>query len=524
MNYFDKLNDEVKEYFKILCNDDFPEWLMDYINTPEMERIDKISVNCGMDYFGCFDIKYFYSNLDHSIGVALIIWNFTHDKKQTLAGLFHDIATPAFKHCIDFMNGDSETQESTEELTTDMIKNSKEIMALLKRDGIKLEEVDDYKKYPIADNDTPMLSADRFEYTFSGGLTFFRVWELDKIKKMYENIIIVKNEQGVDELAFKDKEVCEEYISIISNLWPEWVSDRNRIGMQFIADMCKSMKNAGYLSVEDLYKLSEEEVINRILSCGDKYLKENFIKFMNTNKVYNSNELVLDKYCINVKTKTRYVNPLVLVDGKIVRINDASFKASDLISKYLDIPKEGYVYLDFDFKPYDIDYKTLSSSSRVITMQDIYYKINTKLVDDGFDLLNTEYKKRLVEQELKNYIISKINELDSSILVNVDMDIYFLVDILGRMIPSENHFDVIRHLTHYVLQIAGTIQGWEIIWFVEEDNELIEQPLASFNDLGKWDKITTHKNTNLVTSFKFVYDIFQNRFMQKQNVKIIEND
>lgn len=52
------------------------------------------------------------------------------------------------------------TQESTEDLTTEIISNSSEIMSLLKRDNIKLEEVNDYHKYPIADNDTPMLSAD----------------------------------------------------------------------------------------------------------------------------------------------------------------------------------------------------------------------------------------------------------------------------------------------------------------------------------------------------------------------------
>ena len=65
-----------------------------------------------------------YSSLDHSIAVALIVWRFTHDKKQTFAGLFHDISTPAFKHCVDFMNGDYLKQESTEGLTTDFIKKS----------------------------------------------------------------------------------------------------------------------------------------------------------------------------------------------------------------------------------------------------------------------------------------------------------------------------------------------------------------------------------------------------------------
>ena len=89
--------------------------------------------------------------MDHSIAVALIVWHFTHDKKQALAGLFHDIATPVFKHCVDYLNGDFMTQESTEDLTTEIIKNSKEIMSLLKRDGIKIEEVDNYHIYPIAE-------------------------------------------------------------------------------------------------------------------------------------------------------------------------------------------------------------------------------------------------------------------------------------------------------------------------------------------------------------------------------------
>ena len=78
MNYYENLNPEVKEYFNILCPD-FPNWLLDYINTPEMQRINKISMSCGTDYSKCFNVRYFYSNLDHSVGVALIIWNFTHD-------------------------------------------------------------------------------------------------------------------------------------------------------------------------------------------------------------------------------------------------------------------------------------------------------------------------------------------------------------------------------------------------------------------------------------------------------------
>ncbi|MBR6253047.1 MAG: HD domain-containing protein [Clostridia bacterium] len=350
-SYLQSLNEEIREYFRIL-SPEFPEWMMEYINTPEMQRIGKISISCGTDYSGCYNIRYWYSNLEHSVGVALILWHFTHDKKQTLAGLFHDIATPVFKHCIDFMNGDSLTQESTEEKTTDFIKNSIEIMTLLKRDGIKLEEVKDYKIYPLADNETPRLSADRFEYTFSSGLSFFRIWDLDTIRRVYNDITIAKNEDGLDEFTFRHKEICAEYIHFAAKIWPEWVSDKDRTVMQFIADMCKAMNQRGYLLIDDLYTLSEKEVIEKILHCGDPYLEESFRKFQKADKVYRSDCPVEGVYCINTSVKTRYVNPLAFYYNGITRISNLDYLANQKIEDYLALPKGGYyTYFDFDFKP-----------------------------------------------------------------------------------------------------------------------------------------------------------------------------
>ncbi len=190
-NYIETLNSQIQEYYKILSPEGIPEFLNEYIETPRMQKQAQISTTCGTIYSQMFKNVFWYSSLAHSIGVALIVWNFTKDKKQTLAGLFHDIATPAFKHAVDFMNGDYETQESTEELTTYMIKESQEIMELLERDGITVEEVEDYHKYPIADNDTPQLSSDRLEYTLANNLgAVFADWDLEEIREIYQNIEI----------------------------------------------------------------------------------------------------------------------------------------------------------------------------------------------------------------------------------------------------------------------------------------------------------------------------------------------
>lgn len=104
-----------------------PPFLEKYLNVPSLIRLKNISYLCGMDYASkdIYDFKENISRYDHSLTVALLTWKFTNDKLSTLAGLFHDIATPCFSHTIDYMNKDYETQESTEEYTEEIIKNDK---------------------------------------------------------------------------------------------------------------------------------------------------------------------------------------------------------------------------------------------------------------------------------------------------------------------------------------------------------------------------------------------------------------
>ena len=349
-NYIETLPKEIKEYFNIL-SEDYPEFLNDYINTPRMLKQKEISVSCGTYYSKMFNINTWYSSLDHSIAVALIIWHFTHDKKQTLAGLFHDISTPAFKHCIDFMNGDRENQESTEDLTKEMIINSKEIMDLLKKDNISIDEISDYHMYPIADNDTPLLSADRLEYTLSNGLGVIKkLWTLDEVKEIYNNLTIVKNENKIDEMCFKNKEIAEDFVNKMSTLSILYMNEQRRFAMQFLADIMKRLSNKNIITINDLYELSEKEIINIIENSNEDNISTCFNIWKNSNDIKTSNEYIPDKYCININAKKRYINPLVLINNKPVRISEISKESKDNISKCLDYSFDKYLYMDFNFK------------------------------------------------------------------------------------------------------------------------------------------------------------------------------
>jgi len=338
MNYLDKVDLKIKEYFNVL-EPEFPEWLIDYINTKELLHQQYISITCGTIYTDLFDSSFFFSSLDHSIAVALIIWHFTHDKKQTLSGLFHDIATPVFKHCVDFLNGDYMTQESTEDLTTEIISNSEEIMKLLKRDNIQLAEVDDYHKYPIADNDTPQLSSDRLEYSLSNALLTYQLVDIEEIKEMYSDIEIQSDEKNIEELGFRTQKIAEKFVEVTSKLSIIYREDRTRYSMQFLADILSKLSKENVISKKDLYVMREDDIIDIIEKS--KYC-EVFNIWRNSQKVKVTKEKPENVYYIQYGAKVRYIDPLV----NEKRISDVSNVAKQMIDENLAYDMYKYVYLE----------------------------------------------------------------------------------------------------------------------------------------------------------------------------------
>ena len=152
-------------YLTLLLDNNFPSFLVKYLKCPSLLRLRNVGYFCGMDYASknIYDFGEYISRYNHSLDVALITYKYTKNKEAALAGLFHDIATPCFSHVIDYMNKDYETQESTEELTEEIIKNDTYLLNCLKKDNINVEDIIDFKQYTIVDNNRPKLCADRMD-------------------------------------------------------------------------------------------------------------------------------------------------------------------------------------------------------------------------------------------------------------------------------------------------------------------------------------------------------------------------
>lgn len=339
---------DIEEYYKILCPE-FPNFLKKYIELPIMQRLSGIGLLCGTDWTSLYKNRFFYSRLDHSVGVALIIWNFTKDKTQTIAGLLHDVSTTVFSHVSDFRKGDALTQTSTEEPTTKMILSDSALCKLLESDGIEPKDVVDYHIYPIADNEIPSLSADRLEYMYPSGLALDGSWTFEEIAKTYNDLIILKNEENKEELGFKTIEMAELYCKKFCMIGHILQLNENKLSLQLLSQIMSKAVELDVLQEEDFMTLSESKIIEKIesfiskktLSMEEQKFATMYNTFRKMTKVEHTNQkLPEDKYfCVSLKVKQRYINPLVKVGAnsqQAKRLSEVSDFANKLIKDFLE--------------------------------------------------------------------------------------------------------------------------------------------------------------------------------------------
>ena len=334
---------DTKKYHKILCPD-FPEFLNKYLELPLLQRLKGIGLLCGTDWTALYKNRFYYSRFDHSLGVALIIWNFTGDKAQTIAGLLHDASTPVFSHVSDFRKGDALTQTATEAPNAALIKNDLQLLKLLQQDQLTVEQVQDYHIYPVADNEIPCLSADRLEYMFPSGASLEGSWKLEEIKAAYENISVLKNELGRDELGFNDEKIALNYCRRFCITGHVLQLNENKLCLQLLGHIMNEAVKLNCLAEADFMLLSEQELLKKLeknLQAADNQqmlrLRRLYNTFRNMKSIEHTDKQLpyADYFCVSLKVKQRYINPLVYTAAGPKRIYDLSPEAKKIIDDFL---------------------------------------------------------------------------------------------------------------------------------------------------------------------------------------------
>lgn len=340
MLYYDRVNSELREYFLILCDNDYPLFIEKYLYTKPLRRIGKVGQFCGCDYSKLYNIKYFYSRLDHSVACCLMAWHFTKDKTKTLMALFHDLGTPVFSHTIDYLLGDTKNQESSEMNVFDIISSSKEICNLLKEDNITIDDLKNAYKCSIIENERPKICVDRLDGVLQTALTWLCIWQIKDVKYIYKNLDILINENGEKEIGFTNLEIANYFFDACYKYSMVLQSNEDKYIMQFICDCIKILINDKVIKISDLYEKEESEIVD--------LLKEHIVcfnDFQNASSIKRSDKKP-NSYYVSCDVKRRYVIPLCNHNGKNSRLNDISSSCNNMIHFYLKFNDKKYGYIN----------------------------------------------------------------------------------------------------------------------------------------------------------------------------------
>ena len=308
-----------------IYHENVPEFIAEFAQTPAMLRLKGIGMHCGCEYtdFPQYAGTKPYSRWTHSIGVALIVWHFTGNMAQTVAGLLHDVASPTFAHVIDFLHGDHINQESTEEETEAIIARSPELTALLDKYGLTVAQVSDYHLYPVADNDSPRLSADRLEYTLGNGLNH-NICNPDELRAIYDDLTVAENEEGQPEIQFRTPEHALRFARISLTNSRVYAGDGNRYSMQALAELLRDAIANGIVAERDLYA-TEAEVIAKL--CTDARLAARWEKYTRYSALKRSAVCPDDGgYWLRLDAKRRSIDPKVLHSVRVTAL-DPGYRA-----------------------------------------------------------------------------------------------------------------------------------------------------------------------------------------------------
>ena len=296
----------VQYYLEKLDYKNIPTFLQNYLECPSIKRLQKVGYFCGMDYASkhIYQFSEYITRYDHSLSVALLTYKFTKDKKTTIAGLIHDIATPCFSHVIDYMNEDYENQESTEEYTEKIIKEDKELIHCLQEDKIDIDEITNFKNYSVVDNERPKLCADRIDGVILTGIGWTKNITKEDIDNIVDDLTLFINEDNEKELGFTKESVVKKVVEVSKSIDIYCHSNEDNYMMQLLAKITKLAITNKYITYDDLYRLTEEDLL-KIFKRKRNIEFKNLLKQFETITLEEIPEVKLEK------VKIRKLNPLL---------------------------------------------------------------------------------------------------------------------------------------------------------------------------------------------------------------------
>lgn len=340
MSYVNDRRNNVKEIHEIY-NNNISDIIEIFIDMPEITKMENINETSGVNItkFKAFDNQ--YTILDHCVGVALILDKYTKEDKQIIAGLLHGINKSAFSEAIKHMSEPFENYS-----VYDTIVASDKLFEYLLKNDIQIKDVCDYSLYPLAKTEGNKLDANSIENVLHTSYIMGNITKKE-FKKIYDDITVTKNEEGISEFAFTTHSIGEKFCKLSLEVARKYRSYEAKIALKVIATLIELMIKRGEINREDVFKYGDKAIYEIGINSSDRRISNGWKELKNLDKVYTKFNPVEDKFCVKVDVNVKFVDPLVKLKGGFIRVSKVSLNVKEEITQFLNSDTDLYMYGDF---------------------------------------------------------------------------------------------------------------------------------------------------------------------------------
>lgn len=294
--------------------------IIELINSAPIQRLKGINQSTATVFL---EPRRNVTRFEHSIGVWYLLKHYGAGREEQVAGLLHDTPHTVFSHVIDFVFPNA--NNTFHEKYAEKVILSSDIPAILKKYGLKVENILNKDNFRLLEADLPDLSADRIDYF----LRDTRSDQLfpDSLVKEFLSGIFVRDSK----FYFKDLGLASLYAILFLNAGRLLWLNPNTHGSYFLlAKALKRAMNLKYINEDDLFK-TDNVVIDILKNIDDMEVKKNMDRLNPKTKF-----IYVDKQEAEFTgpNKPRVVDPLVDVGGKLIRVSVLTPRLKELFDHY----------------------------------------------------------------------------------------------------------------------------------------------------------------------------------------------
>ncbi len=291
--------------------------LIELINSYPLQRLKEVS-QFGMpeEYLH----KKGFSRFEHSLGVLILLRRLGADLEEQVAGLLHDVSHTAFSHLIDWVIGDYSKEDHQDKTLLKTIKET-EVKKILEKYGFDYRKIADIKKYSLLEQEVPNLCADRVDYSLREIAISYKIEDSVNLFNSLQNI----NEKIVFNSIASSNLFAEYYTKMNRE---HWTGEIYNACWHVLAEILKKAIKENIISIPDFMK-TEREILNKLNKSGNEeilaglnLLKKGFI----SKKIENGSGIILKK-------KSRYIDPEIFHEGKIIPLSEISSDYRNILNK-----------------------------------------------------------------------------------------------------------------------------------------------------------------------------------------------